>query len=87
MGRASLFLALGGDAPADWIGQAEVRFVAYQKKCRSRNRNYQGADVYVLAPRADTFRNTAIKIRSAVRQIKCLWLRESTFVRVNSSCI
>jgi hypothetical protein len=46
-----LFLALGEDAPAERIGQAEVRFVPYQKDPHLVARYYQAADVYVHAAR------------------------------------
>jgi len=44
-GQDVLFIALGEDAPAEQIGQAEIRFVPYQKDHTSVARYYQAADV------------------------------------------
>lgn len=60
-GQGVLFIALGEDAPAEQIGQAEVRFVPYQKDSEAVARYYQAADVYVHAARADTFPNTVLE--------------------------
>jgi glycosyltransferase involved in cell wall biosynthesis len=56
-----LFIALGEDAPAERIGEAEVRFVTYQSDSETVARYYQAADVYVHAARADTFPNTVLE--------------------------
>jgi glycosyltransferase involved in cell wall biosynthesis len=50
-----LFIALGEEAPAERIGQTEIRFIPYQKSSETVARYYQSADVYVHAARADTF--------------------------------
>jgi len=54
-GQEVLFIALGEDAPAERIGQAEVRFVPYQKDLGTVARYYQAADVYVHAARAEVW--------------------------------
>lgn len=60
-GQNLLFIALGEDAPAERIGQAEVRFVPYQKDPEAVARYCQAADVYIHAARADTFPNTILE--------------------------
>jgi glycosyltransferase involved in cell wall biosynthesis len=60
-GRDILFIALGEDAPAEPIGQAEVRFVPYQKNAELVARYYQAADLYLHAARAETFPNTVLE--------------------------
>lgn len=54
-GQSVLFIALGEDAPAERIGQAEVRFVPYQKDPEAVARYYQAADVYIHAARAEAW--------------------------------
>ena len=56
-----LFIGLGDDAPPERIGSAELRFVPYQTDPRAVACNYQAADVYVHAARADTFPNTVLE--------------------------
>ncbi len=60
-GQRVLFIALGEDAPVEWIGGAEIRFVPYQSAPEAVARYYQAADVYVHAAKADTFPNTIIE--------------------------
>jgi glycosyltransferase involved in cell wall biosynthesis len=60
-GQRVLFISLGEDAPAERIGQAEVRFIPYQKDPRAVARYYQAADVYVHSARAETFPNTVLE--------------------------
>jgi glycosyltransferase involved in cell wall biosynthesis len=60
-GQKILFIALGEDAPAEQIGQAEVRFVPYQQDPKSVGRYYQAADVYIHAAKADTFPTTILE--------------------------
>jgi glycosyltransferase involved in cell wall biosynthesis len=60
-GRDILFIALGEDAPAEPIGQAEVRFVPYQENTELVARYYQAADLYLHAARAETFPNTVLE--------------------------
>jgi glycosyltransferase involved in cell wall biosynthesis len=56
-----LFLVVGEDLPTERIGQAEVRFVPYQKDPKVMARYYQAADVYLHAAKADTFPNTVLE--------------------------
>jgi glycosyltransferase involved in cell wall biosynthesis len=56
-----LFIALGEDAPAERIGQLEVRFVPYQQDTEIVARYYQAGDIYLHAARADTFPNTVLE--------------------------
>lgn len=60
-GEEVLFIALGEDGEADRIGQAEVRFVPYQRDPATVARYYQAADVYVHAARVETFPNTILE--------------------------
>jgi glycosyltransferase involved in cell wall biosynthesis len=60
-GQRVLFLALGEEAPTERIGQAEVRFIPYQKELETVARYYQAADIYLHAARADTFPNTVLE--------------------------
>jgi glycosyltransferase involved in cell wall biosynthesis len=53
--RKLLFIALGEDAPAERIGNAELRFVRHVKKPEEVASYYQAADVYVHAAVAETF--------------------------------
>lgn len=54
-GQELLMLAMGDDAPAERIGQVEIRFVPFQEDSQIVARHYQAADVYVHATRVDTF--------------------------------
>lgn len=56
-----LFIALGEDAPLEQVGQAEIRFVPYQKDPEAVAHYYQAADVYIHAARADTFPTTILE--------------------------
>jgi glycosyltransferase involved in cell wall biosynthesis len=60
-GYKVLFIALGEDAPAEHVGQAEVRFVPFQKDPEAVAQYFQAADVYAHAARADTFPNTVLE--------------------------
>jgi glycosyltransferase involved in cell wall biosynthesis len=59
--RRLLLIAVGEDLPTERIGQAEVRFVPYQKDPEVIARYYQAADVYLHAAKADTFPNTVLE--------------------------
>ena len=59
--QAILYVVLGEDAPTERTGQAEIRFVAYQKDPSAVARYYQAADVYLHAARADTFPSSVIE--------------------------
>jgi glycosyltransferase involved in cell wall biosynthesis len=54
-GRSLLFIALGEDAPAERIGQAEVRFVPFQRDPAVVARYYQAADIYIHGARAEVW--------------------------------
>jgi glycosyltransferase involved in cell wall biosynthesis len=56
-----LFIALGEDAPAEQIGQAEVRFIPFQRNPETVAHYYQAADIYVHAAHVDTFPNTVLE--------------------------
>jgi glycosyltransferase involved in cell wall biosynthesis len=60
-GQEVLFIALGEDASAERIGQAEVRFVPYQQDLGTVARYYQAADVYIHAAWSDTFPTTILE--------------------------
>jgi glycosyltransferase involved in cell wall biosynthesis len=60
-GQRVLFLALGEEAPAERIGQAEVRFISYQKDPEIVARYYQAADIYLHAARVDTFPTSVLE--------------------------
>jgi glycosyltransferase involved in cell wall biosynthesis len=60
-GQDMLLLALGADAPAEQIGKAKVRFIAYQKDPRAVARYYQAADLCLHAAKADNFPNTVLE--------------------------
>jgi len=59
--RRLFFLALGESGPAERIGQAEVRFVPYQKDPAVVARYYQAADLYLHGAKVDTFPNTVLE--------------------------
>jgi glycosyltransferase involved in cell wall biosynthesis len=59
--RRLLFIAVGEDLPTERIGQAEVRFVPFQKDPEVMARYYQAADVYLHAAKADTFPNAVLE--------------------------
>jgi len=54
-GQKILFLALGEDLPPEQIGQAEVRYVPYQKDPQVMARYYQAADIYLHAAKAEVW--------------------------------
>lgn len=60
-GHHLLFIALGEEAPAKHIGQAEIRFVPHQKDSNIIAQYYQAADCYVHASKIDTFPNTVLE--------------------------
>jgi glycosyltransferase involved in cell wall biosynthesis len=59
--RRLVFVALGEAAPAERIGDTELRFVKFQQDARTVARHYQAADLYVHAARVDTFPNTILE--------------------------
>ncbi|MBU6482633.1 MAG: glycosyltransferase [Nitrospirae bacterium] len=54
-GRNLIFIALGEDGPPERIGDAEVRFVPYQKDRGAVARYFQAADLYIHAARAEVW--------------------------------
>jgi glycosyltransferase involved in cell wall biosynthesis len=50
-----LFIGLGEDAPPVQIGNAELRFVAFEDRAETVARYYQASDLYLHAAKADTF--------------------------------
>jgi glycosyltransferase involved in cell wall biosynthesis len=60
-GRPVLLLALGEDAPAERVGDAEIRFLPYQADQDVVATHYRAADLYVHAARAETFPNTVLE--------------------------
>lgn len=56
-----IFVALGEAGASEQVGQAELRFVPYQKDPAFVARYYRSADIYIHAARADTFPNTVIE--------------------------
>jgi glycosyltransferase involved in cell wall biosynthesis len=60
-GRPLVFVALGGSALLERLGQAEVRHVPFRRDPREVARYYQAADLYVHAARADTFPNAVLE--------------------------
>jgi glycosyltransferase involved in cell wall biosynthesis len=55
------FLALGENAPDEFIDGATIRFIPYQKDSSVVASYYQAADLYLHAARVDTFPNTIIE--------------------------
>jgi glycosyltransferase involved in cell wall biosynthesis len=60
-GHEVLFIALGEEAPAEQIGQVQIRFVRYQKNPEVLANYYGAADLYIHAAKADTFPNTILE--------------------------
>jgi glycosyltransferase involved in cell wall biosynthesis len=60
-GMKVLCLALGEDAPSEYLGKIEIRFVPYIRDPRIVSRYYQAADMYVHPARAETFPNTILE--------------------------
>lgn len=60
-GRKLLLIALGEEAPAERVGEAEIRFVPRELDPHAVARYYQAADVYVHAALADTFPTSVIE--------------------------
>lgn len=56
-----LLLALGEDAPSEYLGGSEIRFIPFKQDQQTVARYYQAADLYVHAARVDTFPNTVME--------------------------
>ena len=64
-----LLLALGSDGPSQWIGNAEMRFLPYEREPARVAAFYQAADVYLHAANADTFPTTILEALSSGRPV------------------
>jgi glycosyltransferase involved in cell wall biosynthesis len=60
-GSRLLFLALGGEGPPERLGEAEIRFLPFQRERARVALHYQAADLYLHAARADTFPNAVLE--------------------------
>ena len=56
-----IIIELGEEAPAEHIGQTEIRFVAYQSDPKVVAWYYQATDVFIHAARADNFPTTILE--------------------------
>lgn len=61
LGGSIVFLGLGGGERSEVRGNAELRFVSFQKDPYVIAKYYQAADLYVHAAKVDTFPNTVIE--------------------------
>jgi glycosyltransferase involved in cell wall biosynthesis len=61
MNRPFIFLALGESGPTERIGEAEVRFIPYQRDAAAVAHYYQAADVYLHSAKVDTFPNAVLE--------------------------
>lgn len=59
-----LFLALGEQAPSEFFGQVELRFVPYRSERKCVADFYRAADIYLHAAKADTFPNAVLEALS-----------------------
>jgi glycosyltransferase involved in cell wall biosynthesis len=64
-----LLIALGGEAPAEHIGNAELRFLPYETSRDRVAAYYQASDVYLHAANADTFPTTILEALSVGRPV------------------
>lgn len=56
-----LFIGLGEEALTERVGQAEMRFIQYQRDPEMVARWFQAADLYLHPARADSFPNTILE--------------------------
>ncbi len=59
-----IFLALGEDAPTEFAGKAELRFLPHRTGAASVAGIYQAADLYIHAARADTYPTTILEAQA-----------------------
>ncbi len=59
-----ILLAVGETAPSERIGNAEIRFVPFQKELESLAKYYRAADIYVHAARIESFGNVLLEARA-----------------------
>ena len=50
-----LFIALGKEGQSEWIGNAEIRYVSFERSRKAMAAYYQAADLYLHAAKAETF--------------------------------
>jgi glycosyltransferase involved in cell wall biosynthesis len=67
--RQLLLIALGDEGPARRLGNAELRFVPYEKLPARVAAYYQAADVYLHAANADTVPTTVLEALSVGRPV------------------
>lgn len=60
-GKRLLLIALGDSGPTETIGNAELRFVAYEKDPMRVAAYYQASDLYLHAAHADNFPTTILE--------------------------
>jgi glycosyltransferase involved in cell wall biosynthesis len=67
--RQLLLIALGAAAPSQQVGNAELRFLPYERDAARVAAYYQAADVYLHAANADTFPTTVLEALSVGRPV------------------
>ena len=64
-----LLIAVGENAPAEQIGQAQIRFVPFQKDPAILARYYRASDLYVHSARAENFPTTILEALACARPV------------------
>jgi glycosyltransferase involved in cell wall biosynthesis len=64
LSKKIVFLALGEQAPSEFFGHVELRFVPYRSDKKSVADFYRAADIYLHAAKADTFPNAVLEALS-----------------------
>jgi glycosyltransferase involved in cell wall biosynthesis len=59
-----IVVAVGEEAPGEWIGTIEVRFVPFEKDSTRLADYYRAADVYLHAARVESFGNVLLESRA-----------------------
>ena len=59
--KCLMFMALGEDAPKNYIDKTAIHFIPYQSDAAVVANYYQAADIYLHAAKADTFPNTILE--------------------------
>jgi glycosyltransferase involved in cell wall biosynthesis len=67
--RPLLFVALGGDGPAERISDAEIRYIPAQRDPATVANYYRAADLYLHAAKVDTFPNTILEALACGRPV------------------
>jgi glycosyltransferase involved in cell wall biosynthesis len=62
--RNLILLAVGETAPSERVGNAEIRFIPFQKDPASLARYYRAADIYAHAARIESFGNVLLEARA-----------------------